>query len=253
MITHPTLWELPRVFFKPYPANHFTHAGIDATIKLREEGLDVEEIEEIEFGAATTVLRTIAQPEDEKTRPKTGYAAKFSARSPSRPRSSAVGPRCFSGRLHGRGRAGPRQARPRLPRPVRDRRGVRPHLPEPVPRGAARPAQKRRDAGGARLPQPRRAGEPFERRGTGGKVPHQHRTRPTRRSSGRVSGHAERARQIRQPRRRSTAGTSRAERVRTRRGTTSDVSLSGPPRRSVGGRCPRTSRRRRRRSVPRTR
>jgi 2-methylcitrate dehydratase PrpD len=72
-------WELPRVFFKPYPANHFTHAGIDAALKLREEGLDVEEIEEIEVGAATAVLRTIAQPEDEKAKPATGYSAKFSA------------------------------------------------------------------------------------------------------------------------------------------------------------------------------
>ena len=71
-------WELPRVFFKPYPANHFTHAGIDAAIRLREEGLDVGEIEEIELGAATPTLRTIAQPEEEKAKPKTGYAAKFS-------------------------------------------------------------------------------------------------------------------------------------------------------------------------------
>ncbi len=71
-------WELPRVFFKPYPANHFTHAGIDAAIRLREEGLDVGEIEEIELGVATPTLRTIAQPEEEKARPKTGYAAKFS-------------------------------------------------------------------------------------------------------------------------------------------------------------------------------
>ena len=71
-------WELPRVFFKPYPANHFTHAGIDAAIELREEGLDVAEIEEIELGVATPVLRTIAQPEEEKAKPKTGYAAQFS-------------------------------------------------------------------------------------------------------------------------------------------------------------------------------
>jgi 2-methylcitrate dehydratase PrpD len=71
-------WELSRVFFKPYPANHFTHAGIDAAIRLREESLDPEEIEEIELGVATPALRTIAQPEDEKAKPKTGYAAKFS-------------------------------------------------------------------------------------------------------------------------------------------------------------------------------
>jgi 2-methylcitrate dehydratase PrpD len=71
-------WELLRIFFKPYPANHFTHAGIDAAITLREEGLDIEELEEIELGVASPVLRTIARPEDEKARPKTGYAAQFS-------------------------------------------------------------------------------------------------------------------------------------------------------------------------------
>jgi 2-methylcitrate dehydratase PrpD len=71
-------WELTRVFFKPYPANHFTHAGIDAAIRLREEGLEIGEIQNIELGVASPVLRTIAQPEDEKARPETGYAAQFS-------------------------------------------------------------------------------------------------------------------------------------------------------------------------------
>ena len=71
-------WELPRVFFKPYPANHFTHAGMDAAMKLREEGLKPGEIEEMKLGVASPVLRTIAQPEGEKARPKTGYAAQFS-------------------------------------------------------------------------------------------------------------------------------------------------------------------------------
>ena len=71
-------WELTRTFFKPYPANHFTHAGIDAAISLRREGLDIEEVEEIELGVAAPVLRTIAQPEEEKARPETGYAAQFS-------------------------------------------------------------------------------------------------------------------------------------------------------------------------------
>jgi 2-methylcitrate dehydratase PrpD len=71
-------WELMRVFFKPYPANHFTHAGIDAAITLREDGLGIEEIEEVELGVANPVLRTIARPEEEKARPKTGYAAQFS-------------------------------------------------------------------------------------------------------------------------------------------------------------------------------
>jgi 2-methylcitrate dehydratase PrpD len=47
-------------------------------MKLREEGLDVREIEDIELGVATPTLRTIAQPAEEKARPKTGYAAQFS-------------------------------------------------------------------------------------------------------------------------------------------------------------------------------
>jgi 2-methylcitrate dehydratase PrpD len=71
-------WEVPRIFFKPYPANHFTHAGIDAGIELRNSGLDVRDIEEIELGVATPTLRTIAQPEEEKASPRTGYAAQFS-------------------------------------------------------------------------------------------------------------------------------------------------------------------------------
>jgi 2-methylcitrate dehydratase PrpD len=71
-------WEIPRIFFKPYPANHFTHAGIDAARRLREEGLDVRKIEDIELGVAAPTLRTIAQPTEEKARPKTGYAAQFS-------------------------------------------------------------------------------------------------------------------------------------------------------------------------------
>lgn len=71
-------WELPKIFFKPYPSNHFTHAGIDAARKLRAEGLAIEDIAAIELGASTAVLRTIAQPADEKARPATGYAAQFS-------------------------------------------------------------------------------------------------------------------------------------------------------------------------------
>ena len=31
-------WEVPGIFFKPYPANHFTHAGIDAALALRAAG-----------------------------------------------------------------------------------------------------------------------------------------------------------------------------------------------------------------------
>ena len=71
-------WELPGIFFKPYPCNHFTHAGIDAARRLRERGVDPAEIEHLELGAPTSVLRTIAEPREDKIHPKSGYHAAFS-------------------------------------------------------------------------------------------------------------------------------------------------------------------------------
>ncbi|MFF0493684.1 MmgE/PrpD family protein [Nocardia sp. NPDC004068] len=71
-------WELPRVFFKPYPCNHFTHAGIDAAIRLRARGVDPGDIVELELGAPTPVLRTIGEPPAAKAEPESGYHAAFS-------------------------------------------------------------------------------------------------------------------------------------------------------------------------------
>lgn len=71
-------WSVPGIFFKPYPANHFTHAGIDAAIKLRERGLDPAQIEHIELRVAAAPHRTIGQPIDVKRAPGTGYMAQFS-------------------------------------------------------------------------------------------------------------------------------------------------------------------------------
>ncbi|WP_309239968.1 MmgE/PrpD family protein [Actinomadura sp. J1-007] len=71
-------WELPGIFFKPYPCNHFTHAGIDAALRLRANGLDPTAIDDLELGAPTAVLRTIGEPAQDKARPKSGYHAAFS-------------------------------------------------------------------------------------------------------------------------------------------------------------------------------
>ncbi|MEO6018954.1 MAG: MmgE/PrpD family protein [Knoellia sp.] len=71
-------WELPDIFFKPYPCNHFTHAGIDAALQLRAAGVRPEDIVEIELGTPTPVLRTIAEPLESKARPESGYHAAFS-------------------------------------------------------------------------------------------------------------------------------------------------------------------------------
>ncbi|GAA1598057.1 MmgE/PrpD family protein [Kribbella sancticallisti] len=71
-------WELPGIFFKPYPCNHFTHAGIDAALRLRADGIKAEDIDTLELGLPTPVLRTVAQPVAEKARPESGYHAAFS-------------------------------------------------------------------------------------------------------------------------------------------------------------------------------
>lgn len=71
-------WELPGIFFKPYPCNHFTHAGVDAALELRSRGVVADDVEDIELGVPTPVLRTIAQPPEDKARPESGYHAAFS-------------------------------------------------------------------------------------------------------------------------------------------------------------------------------
>ncbi|MFN0120027.1 MAG: hypothetical protein ACKV2V_05950 [Blastocatellia bacterium] len=65
------------MFYKPYPANHFTHAGIDAAMRLRER-LRLEDIADIKLGVSTPTLRTIAQPHEQKAKPQSGYHAQFS-------------------------------------------------------------------------------------------------------------------------------------------------------------------------------
>ncbi|MEU4511088.1 MmgE/PrpD family protein [Nonomuraea wenchangensis] len=71
-------WAVPGIFFKPYPANHFTHTAIDAGIALRERGLPLDRIEHIELRVPSAVIRTIGQPLDQKRAPETGYQAQFS-------------------------------------------------------------------------------------------------------------------------------------------------------------------------------
>lgn len=71
-------WEVPGIFFKPYPANHFTHTAIDAAAALRREGLDPDTIEAIELGVAGPIVRTLGEPIEVKRAPETGYMAQFS-------------------------------------------------------------------------------------------------------------------------------------------------------------------------------
>lgn len=72
-----TDWNVSKIFYKPYPANHFTHAGVDAALTLRKI-VRIEDIDEIELRVPTAVLRTIAEPAEAKARPETGYQGQFS-------------------------------------------------------------------------------------------------------------------------------------------------------------------------------
>jgi 2-methylcitrate dehydratase PrpD len=74
-----TVWSVPGIFFKPYPANHFTHAAIDAALALRRGGLRAADVETISVGVATSTVRTIGEPIEIKRAPTTGYMAQFSA------------------------------------------------------------------------------------------------------------------------------------------------------------------------------
>lgn len=71
-------WETPGIFFKPYPCNHFTHAGIDAALRLRQAGVTPESVRSLTLGVPAPVLHTIAEPAQEKKRPRSGYHAAFS-------------------------------------------------------------------------------------------------------------------------------------------------------------------------------
>ena len=70
-------WNIEDIFYKPYPANHFTHAGVDAARVLRGQ-VEIGDIKEIELRVASPTLRTIAEPVDSKARPTSGYQAQFS-------------------------------------------------------------------------------------------------------------------------------------------------------------------------------
>jgi 2-methylcitrate dehydratase PrpD len=71
-------WSVAEIFFKPYPANHFTHAGIDAARALRERGLRADDADSLVLGVAAPTVRTIGEPIEVKRTPQTGYMAQFS-------------------------------------------------------------------------------------------------------------------------------------------------------------------------------
>jgi len=71
-------WEVVRTAVKPFPACHFTHACIDAALRLRKDDLEVGSIERIEAFIPGEVVKTVCEPEANKRRPANSYDAQFS-------------------------------------------------------------------------------------------------------------------------------------------------------------------------------
>lgn len=72
-------WDTPSIVYKPYPCNHFTHAIVDAALRLRARGIDARDVSSVEIGTAAAPWRTIGDPIEEKRHPRTPYHAAFSA------------------------------------------------------------------------------------------------------------------------------------------------------------------------------
>ncbi|MFS0911246.1 MmgE/PrpD family protein [Microbacterium sp. 179-I 3D2 NHS] len=71
-------WAVPGIFFKPYPANHFTHTAVDAARRVRERGIRPSDVTAVTLEVATPTVRTIGEPLAVKQSPETGYQAQFS-------------------------------------------------------------------------------------------------------------------------------------------------------------------------------
>lgn len=73
-----TVWEITRVSIKPYPCCHFLHGFIDCALRLRQCGVNVSDIEEIEAVVPEVEVPFICEPAALRERPVTAYIAKFS-------------------------------------------------------------------------------------------------------------------------------------------------------------------------------
>jgi 2-methylcitrate dehydratase PrpD len=74
-----TDWKLAETAIKPYPVCHFVHGAADAAISLRGEVPDLEAIRHVRILLPEPTLPIVAEPAADKARPRTEYAAKFSA------------------------------------------------------------------------------------------------------------------------------------------------------------------------------
>lgn len=71
-------WETEKVSVKPLPACHFTHASIDAAIRLHGQGVSAADIKRVNVLVPEEVVKTVCEPEASKRKPANSYEAQFS-------------------------------------------------------------------------------------------------------------------------------------------------------------------------------
>ena len=72
------VWETTQISVKPMPACHFTHAAVDAAIRIHQQGIKVDSIEYVEVLVPQEVIKTVCEPEQAKRMPANSYEAQFS-------------------------------------------------------------------------------------------------------------------------------------------------------------------------------
>jgi 2-methylcitrate dehydratase PrpD len=71
-------WMMEDITFKPYACGTMIHPYIDCMIRLAEQGVDPDQITDIECEAGEGLVDRLWEPLASKHRPRSGYAAKFS-------------------------------------------------------------------------------------------------------------------------------------------------------------------------------
>jgi 2-methylcitrate dehydratase PrpD len=72
------VWEVVNVSVKPLPACHFTHAAIDAAIRIFDRGIVFDDIARVDVLVPAEVVKTVCEPEAQKRNPANSYEAQFS-------------------------------------------------------------------------------------------------------------------------------------------------------------------------------
>ena len=73
-----TRWYAERIAFKPYACGTMIHPYIDCMIRLAQSGIDPDSITRIVCPTGEGLVHRLWEPLDDKHRPPSGYAAKFS-------------------------------------------------------------------------------------------------------------------------------------------------------------------------------